>query len=77
MQTEPTARVSVFASYAPQDPTLQHELEEHLRPMHREGLMKPRQESLDRYLSHLLDQNLVTFSNFFPLTNDRKVYGTT
>jgi hypothetical protein len=45
----------------------------------RDGHLRPGiyQEVLDRYLSHLLDQNPVTFANFFPLTNDRKVYETT
>jgi hypothetical protein len=40
MQTEPTARVSVFAISAPQDQTLQNELKEHLKPLQREGLIE-------------------------------------
>jgi hypothetical protein len=40
MQTEPTARVSIFASYAPQDRALQQELKEHLRPLQPEGLIE-------------------------------------
>jgi hypothetical protein len=28
------------------------------------------EDLLDRHLSHLLDQNVVISSNFFPLTND-------
>jgi hypothetical protein len=37
MQKEPGARISLFASYAPQDTPLQQELKEHLRPLQREG----------------------------------------
>jgi hypothetical protein len=40
MQREPTARISLFASYAPQDTTLEQELKEHLRPLQREGLIE-------------------------------------
>ena len=39
MQTEPTARVSIFASYAPQDTALQQELKEHLRSLQQQGLI--------------------------------------
>jgi hypothetical protein len=40
MQTEPTARITIFASYAPQDTPLQRELKEHLRPLQGEGLVE-------------------------------------
>ena len=40
MQTEPTARINIFASYAPQDTSLQQELKEHLMPLQREGLIE-------------------------------------
>jgi TIR domain len=40
MQTEPTAVISIFASYAPQDTPLQRELKEHLRPLQRAGLIE-------------------------------------
>ncbi len=40
MQTEPQAVVSIFASSAPQDKPLEHELKEHLRPLQREGLIE-------------------------------------
>ena len=40
MQREPTARITIFASYAPEDSTLEQELKEHLRPLQREGLLE-------------------------------------
>jgi hypothetical protein len=40
------------------------------------GNSKIRAKGKQLILFHLLDQNLVTFANFFPLTNDRKVYET-
>lgn len=40
MQTEPATRITIFASYAPQDTSLQEELKEHLRPLQREGLIE-------------------------------------
>ena len=40
MQTEPTTRITIFASYAPQDIPLQRELKEHLQPLQREGLIE-------------------------------------
>jgi TIR domain-containing protein len=40
VQTEPTSRVRVFASYAPEDTALQQELKERLRPLQQAGLIE-------------------------------------
>ena len=40
VQTEPTTGITLFASYAHQDTSLQGELKEHLRPLQRDGLIE-------------------------------------